>query len=530
MSWISDIVGKAENILVKVDENVATALLQPVNKHISESAQSLMSLSPIKINIPSNKANEEINIGAATFSNASLPYDVDEKFQLTIGKSSDDATAVTININNDVDHNQLPTSLVPEKDMSINSMSGFIQPPITAIEHTKLLTEATVTSSMNAEESELHRRIQELDNLTERLTEERDQAQQRLYECEKTSAAYLHSMSQLESNLAKLQQDCFDASEKMQIQVKETQKYEQELQEYRIKAQRALLNKDNLIAELKSKGLTSSNDGLGVSTEIRALQMEYEALKQSHTQALVEQQKLLMQLEEARKDLNMFNQTNTEQLKLLHENEEALRKELRTEREKILTYESEQRVLTQEMNSLRQQLSNQLAATATRLQTKEMELAQLRSEKLNYKNVGTVSTEDYNKVKTLTQALVDKQNTLEDITADRNALKIQLEKIQDKLQQEICKSNIYKNAMRSPLISNSTDDAKAQFPSLMRESPFDRSVARRMKRAYTTLDSAGIRLGAFLRRYPLIRIFVLLYVGLLHIWVVFVLLSSTPNN
>lgn len=70
---------------------------------------------------------------------------------------------------------------------------------------------------------------------------------------------------------------------------------------------------------------------------------------------------------------------------------------------------------------------------------------------------------------------------------------------------------------------------KTQFPLLMRENPFDNRVARRVKRVYSSLDSAGIRLGAFLRRYPLMRIFVLMYVGLLHLWVMFVLISTSPN-
>lgn len=63
----------------------------------------------------------------------------------------------------------------------------------------------------------------------------------------------------------------------------------------------------------------------------------------------------------------------------------------------------------------------------------------------------------------------------------------------------------------------------------MRENPFDTNVTRRVKRAYSSLDSAGIRIGVFLRRYPLMRIMVFIYILLLHFWVMFVLLSSTPS-
>lgn len=83
---------------------------------------------------------------------------------------------------------------------------------------------------------------------------------------------------------------------------------------------------------------------------------------------------------------------------------------------------------------------------------------------------------------------------------------------------------------RSQIINvNDTDDVKAQMPLLMQENPFDTNVTRRVKRAYTSLDSAGIRLGVFLRRYPLVRIMVFIYIAFLHLWVMFVLLSSTPS-
>lgn len=76
---------------------------------------------------------------------------------------------------------------------------------------------------------------------------------------------------------------------------------------------------------------------------------------------------------------------------------------------------------------------------------------------------------------------------------------------------------------------NETDDAKSQVPEFLVESPFDHKLTRRVKRAYSSLDGVGIRLGVFLRRYPLVRIMVIFYIAILHIWVMFVLLSSTPN-
>lgn len=54
--------------------------------------------------------------------------------------------------------------------------------------------------------------------------------------------------------------------------------------------------------------------------------------------------------------------------------------------------------------------------------------------------------------------------------------------------------------------------AKAKVPHFMLENAFDTSVARRVKRAYTSLDSFGLRTGMYLRRYPLLRTILFLYV------------------
>jgi hypothetical protein len=84
---------------------------------------------------------------------------------------------------------------------------------------------------------------------------------------------------------------------------------------------------------------------------------------------------------------------------------------------------------------------------------------------------------------------------------------------------------------RPQIISiNETDDAKSQVPHFMMLNPFDSRMSRRVKRAYSNLDQLGVRLGVFLRRYPLARIFSVFYVALLHFFVMFVLLSSSPSQ
>lgn len=157
---------------------------------------------------------------------------------------------------------------------------------------------------------------------------------------------------------------------------------------------------------------------------------------------------------------------------------------------------------------------------------RENELTRLRTKLSQQQATASVSIASNNtddRVYSLTQSLVQKQNALESITAERNAIRIQLGKLENQHRETM---QLLRNQRMPQIINvNDTDDAKSQVPSFMRETIHDTRVARRMKRAYSTLDSAGVRLGVFMRRYPLVRTMAIVYVAVLHLWVMFVLFS-----
>lgn len=157
---------------------------------------------------------------------------------------------------------------------------------------------------------------------------------------------------------------------------------------------------------------------------------------------------------------------------------------------------------------------------------RENELTRLRtklSQQQATSNLSIAANNTDDRVYSLTQSLVLKQNALESITAERNAIRIQLEKLENQHRETM---QLLRNQRLPQIINvNDTDDAKSQVPSFMRETIHDTRVARRMKRAYSTLDSAGVRLGVFMRRYPLVRTMAIVYVAVLHLWVMFVLFS-----
>jgi len=155
---------------------------------------------------------------------------------------------------------------------------------------------------------------------------------------------------------------------------------------------------------------------------------------------------------------------------------------------------------------------------------RENELKRLR----NSHRESQVQMELENRMQSLAQSLISKQNSLENITAERNALRLQLEKLSHQHEELV----VQMRQQRTHIINmnmNETDDAKvSQVPRFMMENPFDTRLSRRVKKAYSNVDQVGVRLGLFLRRYPLARIVSVFYVGLLHLLIFLVLLNQTP--
>uniref|UniRef100_A0A6P4FD45 Golgin-84 n=1 Tax=Drosophila rhopaloa TaxID=1041015 RepID=A0A6P4FD45_DRORH len=509
-SWITGLADKAENILNKLDQNAATALqtdnptgsADPMRRSMTSSTQSLSlksTLSPARRSGATSSSSVKSEGGGSV-----VTKEMRQKM-------------TSFSHNSEISGSSLDTTELAAFKIALNEITA---------ERDELRLRLDEVNN-ETEKFNLHQHSQMLEVLVKTLSEERDKAVHDHNEAQSANMAYVHSISELETNLAKLQQEYMSAAHKLQMQTKETDQQRQELQEYRIKAQRALQAKDALIAELKAKPTEEGSDAnlVAKDSETRFLQIEHESLKQELEHINEELQKARLQLED---NLSQERQPQVE-LSSARQREESLAKELRQAREHTVASESDQRMLTQELASLRQQLSNQMAASATRLQEREQQLQQMRQRLSEEANTGAKN--DYEtRLKALTQSLVERQGLLERVTSERNALRLQHEKAQSQLQQNmhLVEMESQRGSSRTSLL-NSTDDVKAQFPRLMHPSPFDNRVARRFKRALRQADTMGIRVGTFLRRYPMMRVSVIVYVALLHLWVMFVLLSTTPN-
>ncbi|KYN14158.1 PREDICTED: golgin subfamily A member 5 [Trachymyrmex cornetzi] len=286
-----------------------------------------------------------------------------------------------------------------------------------------------------------------------------------------------------------------------------------ELEQHKARALKTLQEKEKLIAELKSNAPTAMDE---------ATIMELNQLKQERDSVREENQQMCQQLKMLREEL-VNADLNLEKIRQKSAETNLQNQEiLASERRRRLETEEDMRLHSEEIRSLKDELISQRNGFSLQLQKQNSEISRL---KLQLSVSATPSNEMDSRIASLTQTLVLKQQALECLTTERNALRLQLEKIEHEYRNAA--GNLRRNISYNNI--NDTDDAKAQVPTFLMETPFDTSVTRRVKRAYSSLDAISIRTGVFLRRYPLARILVLIYMALLQLWVFVVLFSQSPE-
>ncbi|KAM5129324.1 LOW QUALITY PROTEIN: golgin subfamily A member 5 [Mantella aurantiaca] len=164
-----------------------------------------------------------------------------------------------------------------------------------------------------------------------------------------------------------------------------------------------------------------------------------------------------------------------------------------------------------------------------RIRDREDEIQKLRNQLTNKALSSSSQTELENRLHQLTETLIQKQTMLESLSTEKNSLVYQLERLET--QMKSIQGNGGGGSAINMAAVDSGDGARLRnVPVLFSDS--DTNVAGvygRVRKAATTIDQFSIRLGIFLRRYPIARLFIIIYMALLHLWVMIVLLTYTPE-
>ncbi|KFB40557.1 AGAP003147-PA-like protein [Anopheles sinensis] len=554
MSWFQDLAGRAENILTKIDQNAATVLqTRPESDEVDTPllevsvASETTAQKPAKPRVVSTGSILSVKNPKGmtrSASNSSYERNIDENTETLSSKSEKQ---------NFSDTSSRRSSLNSKKDGTVIDMSGVVpnNASVPALDpgysvEKELAAMKIILAEVKSERDELkseldnamsllsngetEAKLLELEALCQSLADEKNDLATKLLGIEEANSKYVKSISELESTVAKHIQSEQELSAKLETTKLEAENTLSELQQYRVRAHATLQLKEKTIEQLKeqitaiSSGGNSDPDVPTVSNSEQILQIELEQTRQEKANLLDE----LNALNERTKQRETQWIGVEEKLKLtlqgLEQKVLQLEQQVSSETDRILQLQDDFKIKQKELLSAREEMVKQRTSFTFRLHEKESEITKLRH-KLHTRP-GSPSTDLEDRLTSLTQSLVQKQTALESITAEKNALRIQLEKLENQYRST---ASQVRQQRAVYLNSNVTDDAKSQVPNFMVENPFDNNVARRMKRAYSSLDSIGIRLGVFLRRNPVIRILVIVYVAVLHLWVMFVLLSSTPT-
>ncbi|KAK2826632.1 hypothetical protein Q5P01_020846 [Channa striata] len=264
----------------------------------------------------------------------------------------------------------------------------------------------------------------------------------------------------------------------------------QELQDYKHKASRILQSKEKLISSLKEGSGLDTLDGSGT------MALELEELRHEKELQREEIQKLQGQVQTLRTEIqDLENQALTE-AESWREQQAHLQEQLGFQNRAKQEVEAEVERYKQELQYLEDENHRAKTTLQSRIKDREDEIQKLRNQLTNKTLSSSSQTELENRLHQLTETLIQKQTMLEALGTEKSSL------------------GPGARQRNTPVLFSDQD------------SP---GVYGKVRKAASTIDRFSIRLGIFLRRYPMARVFVILYMAVLHLWVMIVLLTYTPE-
>ncbi|XP_059951688.1 golgin subfamily A member 5 [Mesoplodon densirostris] len=297
----------------------------------------------------------------------------------------------------------------------------------------------------------------------------------------------------------------------------------QELIDYKQKATRILQSKEKLINSLKEG---SGFEGLDSST---ANSVELEELRHEKEMQREEIQKLMGQIHQLRSELQDMEAQQVSEAESAREQLQDLQDQIAGQRAAKQELEAELDRQKQEFHYMEEDLYRTKNTLQSRIKDREDEIQKLRNQLTNKTLSNSSQSELENRLHQLTETLIQKQTMLESLSTEKNSLVFQLERLEQQM-----KSAAGSSSNGSSINMSGVDSGEGtrlrNVPVLFNDTETNLAgMYGKVRKAASSIDQFSIRLGIFLRRYPIARVFVIIYMALLHLWVMIVLLTYTPE-
>lgn len=293
----------------------------------------------------------------------------------------------------------------------------------------------------------------------------------------------------------------------------------QELQDYKHKASRILQSKEKLISSLKEGSGLETLDGSG------AMAMELEDLRHDKELQREEIQKLQGQVHTLRTEIQDLENQALAESETWREQQLQLEEHQATQNRAKQEVEAEVERYKQELQYVEDEHHRAKTTLQSRIKDREDEIQKLRNQLTN-KTLSSSQTELENRLHQLTETLIQKQTMLEALGTEKSSLVFQLERLEQQLK------SAQSGQSGGPTINMSGLEgpgARQRSTPVLFSDQDSPGVYGQVRKAASTIDRFSIRLGIFLRRYPAARVFIILYMAALHLWVMIVLLTYSPE-
>ncbi|KAM4690016.1 golgin subfamily A member 5 [Rhinophrynus dorsalis] len=297
----------------------------------------------------------------------------------------------------------------------------------------------------------------------------------------------------------------------------------QEMNDYKQKATRILQSKEKLINSLKEGSGIEGLDSHVVSS------MELEEMRHERDMQREEIQKLMGQIQQLKGELQEVEAQQVNEAEASREQIHDLQEQIADQRRAKQELDAELERQKQEFQYTQEELYRTKTTLQGRIRDREDEIQKLRNQLTNKALSSSSQTELENRLHQLTETLIQKQTMLESLSTEKNSLVYQLERLEHQLK-NVPGSSVNGSTINMSAMDNGEGARMRNVPVLFSDA--DTNVAGvygRVRKAASTIDQFSIRLGIFLRRYPIARVFIIIYMALLHLWVMIVLLTYTPE-
>ncbi|XP_040573267.1 golgin subfamily A member 5 [Lepeophtheirus salmonis] len=318
-----------------------------------------------------------------------------------------------------------------------------------------------------------------------------------------------------------------DVQEEIKDLKAENEELSKSQEDYKLKAQKILSEKDKYIMELKKEREGKRNDSHQGDESLK-IPLQFVERKEiiyiTSERDLIREEanRLANRLKTTLMEVNDLENRVDKQNILYEKASDEYQKKISIEKEKTKEAELELKKKLEDIHFLEEAYRREEASYLQSIKLRDLEIENMRK-KLCGEEVhhGKPMPSDAEKrIKELASALMQKQTLIGSLLSEKSSLCLQMEKLEKEFKRRESGSSSNKLIHRYPQSQHVRDYVV---------SPLDTGVTRKVKSAYSSLYSFSIWIGFLLRQYPLLRIGVMVYGIVLHLWVFTMLFQSVPD-